>query len=145
MTKKSTISPVNFSVRRFNKHVLNPLMLRLAGRKHWYTSAIEHTGRRSGTTYRTPIVAHPVSGGYLTPLPYGVDTDWLRNTLAAGEAVITNGGKRSTVINPRLIDAAEAATVLPARRLRAFRRLGIGRFVRFDLGPAAGKAAGNAH
>ncbi len=145
MTKETPLAPVNCAVRRFNKHVLNPLMLRLSGRKHWYASTIEHTGRRSGKTYRTPVVADPVSGGFLTPLPYGVDTDWLQNTLAAGEAVITHGGNRSAVVHPRLVDSAEAAAVLPARRLRAIRRLGIRRFVRYDLAPTAGEAAENAH
>ena len=37
-------------VRVFNKHVLNPVMKLVAGRKYWYAGVIEHTGRRSGKT-----------------------------------------------------------------------------------------------
>jgi hypothetical protein len=36
------------TVRVFNKRVLNPVMLLVAGRKYWYAGVIEHTGRRSG-------------------------------------------------------------------------------------------------
>ena len=44
------------TVRVFNKHLLNPAMLLVAGRKHWYAGVIEHTGRRSGKNYATPVV-----------------------------------------------------------------------------------------
>ncbi|MGJ6123995.1 nitroreductase [Mycolicibacterium sp. Y3] len=126
-------SPVNDGVRKFNKHVLNPLMLHLAGRKHWYAGVIRHTGRRTGRTHRTPVVAVRVADHIVTPLPYGADTDWLRNTLEAGEATITTGGERLDVVNPRIIDTADAATLLPARRLREFTRFGIDHFAEFDL------------
>jgi hypothetical protein len=37
-------------VRRFNRRWLNPVMLRMAGRRHWYSARLEHVGRRSGKT-----------------------------------------------------------------------------------------------
>ena len=43
-------------VRQFNKYVLNPVMLLLAGRPHFYAGVIRHVGRRSGKKYATPIV-----------------------------------------------------------------------------------------
>ena len=67
------------AVRTFNKHVLNPAMLLLAGREHWYAAALQHTGRRSGKTYTTPVVADRVVDGVIVPLPYGTGVDWLRN------------------------------------------------------------------
>ncbi|HUH69305.1 MAG TPA: nitroreductase, partial [Mycobacterium sp.] len=57
-------------------------MLRLAGRKHWYASAIRHAGRRSGKQYATPVVADRVADGFVIPLPYGTRVDWLQNVLA---------------------------------------------------------------
>ena len=43
-----------------------------------------HRGRRTGKTYRTPVTAF-VSGELLAvALPYGADTDWVRNLLAGG-------------------------------------------------------------
>jgi hypothetical protein len=47
--RSSAISPVRAGVRIFNKFVLNPGMVRLAGRKRWYAAVIIHTGRRTGT------------------------------------------------------------------------------------------------
>ena len=36
------------------------MMLHLAGKRYWYASVIEHTGRQSGRRYSTPIVADRV-------------------------------------------------------------------------------------
>ena len=47
-------------IRTSNKYLLNPLMLHLAGKRYWYASVIEHTGRQSGKQYSTPIVADRV-------------------------------------------------------------------------------------
>jgi deazaflavin-dependent oxidoreductase (nitroreductase family) len=105
------------NVRVFNKRLLNPLMMQLAGRKHWYASVIEHIGRRSGKHYATPVAAERVPDGFVIPLPYGVDVDWLRNVLAAGYATVRTHGQSYRVVQPEII-AAEAATPLlrPERR-----------------------------
>ncbi|GAA4789645.1 hypothetical protein GCM10023200_25510 [Actinomycetospora chlora] len=97
----------NEAVRRFNKHVLNPLMLRLAGRRHWYAARVEHIGRRSGRHYATPAVARPVPDGFVLPLPYGRDTDWCLNLLAAGRGAVTVDGARRDVVAPRVVPADE--------------------------------------
>lgn len=125
------MTPVKDAVRTFNKYVLNPAMLHLAGRKHWYASVIRHTGRRTGRAYATPVVVNPVAGGgFVVPLPYGTAVDWLRNVLASGKATITVGGETYDVIEPEVIDAATAAPLLTDRRRREFARFGIGDFVR---------------
>lgn len=129
----NAITPAKDALRTFNKHVLNPAMLLLAGRKHWYAAVIRHTGRRSGRTHATPVVAEQVSGGFLIPLPYGTGVDWLRNALAAGKATITVGGQSFDVVDPRIVDATVAAEQLTARRRRAFARFGIEQFVEFGL------------
>lgn len=132
---RETMSPLRDAVRTFNKHVLNPLMVRAAGRKHWYAAAIRHTGRRSGRVYTTPVVADRVDGAFVVPLPYGTAVDWLRNTQAAGSATISVGGRSFAVSGPRIIDASEAADYLSARRHRMFRRFGVHDFAVFT--PAA--------
>ena len=88
-------------VRIVNKYVLDPAMMQLAGRKHWYASVIEHTGRRSGKTYATPVVAEPVTGGFIVPLPYGTEVDWVRNVLAAGHATLCVHGENYPVARHR--------------------------------------------
>ncbi|APE15435.1 nitroreductase [Mycobacterium sp. WY10] len=133
MSDTITMDSVRDAVRTFNKYVLNPAMLHLAGRKHWYASVIRHTGRISGNSYRTPVVADPVAGGFILPLPYGVGVDWVRNVLAADRAVITSAGSTYDVVAPEIIDAASAAALLSPRRRRGFRRLGIDKFLRVTL------------
>ena len=113
--------------------MLNPAMLLLAGRRHWYAAALRHTGRRTGRIHTTPIVAERVSDGFITPLPYGTDVDWLRNVAAAGSATIAVDGRSFDVANPQVIDAATAARQLSVRRIRAFERFGVAHFVKFDL------------
>lgn len=123
------------AVRTFNKHVLNPVMLLLAGRKHWYAAAIRHTGRTTGRRRTTPVVADRVADGFITPLPYGTAVDWLRNVQAAGQATIVVGGRSFPVVNPQIIDASTAAAELSPRRRRTFERFGIERFVKFTVAP----------
>jgi deazaflavin-dependent oxidoreductase (nitroreductase family) len=130
------------AVRRFNKRVLNPMMLRMAGRKHWYAAVIRHTGRASGRSYATPVVADRVTDGFIIPLPYGTEVDWLRNAMAAGTASITAGDRSFTVSHPRVIDAATAGAQLPNHRSRVFAVFGIEHFVKFD---SATEASENTH
>lgn len=129
----TTTSSVRDAVRTFNKHVLNPAMLLLAGRKHWYAAVIRHTGRRTGKHYATPVVADRVVGGFIVPLPYGTHVDWLRNVLAAGGATVTVSGQTYDVTTPEIIDAATAAPQLSPRRRRAFQRFGVADFVKLSL------------
>ena len=60
------MNSVRDTVRTFNKYLLNPAMLHLAGRRHWYAAVIRHTGRKSGKSYATPVVADgsPVTASF---------------------------------------------------------------------------------
>ncbi|MFI7542234.1 alpha/beta fold hydrolase [Actinoplanes sp. NPDC049599] len=113
------------AVRRFNKRFLNPVMLLVAGRRYWYAAALHHVGRRSGRPYTTPVVAEPVGGGFVIPLPYGDDVDWLRNIRAAGRASIEVHGRRYTLDDPRVVDAGYALPLVRRSRRRVWQRLGI--------------------
>jgi deazaflavin-dependent oxidoreductase (nitroreductase family) len=124
---------VRNAVRRFNKHFLNPAMMFLAGRRYWYAAVIEHTGRKSGKHYATPVVAVPVPDGLVVPLPYGTDVDWLRNVLAAGSATITNKGKTYHAVRPEVVDAARVEPQLPAPRRRVFHAFDVDSYVKFAL------------
>ncbi|WP_090418664.1 nitroreductase family deazaflavin-dependent oxidoreductase [Mycobacterium europaeum] len=129
-------TPLLNAIRTSNKYLLNPLMLRLAGRKNWYAAAIEHTGRRSGKAYTTPVVAERTTDGFLIPLPYGTDVDWLQNLRAAGRATIYSHGEKYEVVQPEIIDAAEALPMVSASRRRTFERVGIEAYVRVKDQPA---------
>lgn len=113
---------------QINKRLFNPMELRRGIRP-----VLTHTGRRSGRTYRTPLDAHPVEGGYVFILVYGSQSDWVRNVLAAGSARLTVGGEDVALIAPRLIDQEEAWSVLPATVKRPPRLLRITEHLRMDV------------
>lgn len=124
------VRPLTDAVRVSNKHVLNPAMMKLAGRKHWYTAVIRHTGRRSGKEYATPVVAEPIEESFIIPLPYGERVDWLKNVFTSGQATIEAKGESHAVVEPEVIDAEEAFPLFPPRLRRTLRLLGIERFLK---------------
>ncbi len=128
------------AIRRFNKYVLNPVMTTVAGRKHWYAAALHHTGRRSGKAYATPVVAITVPDGFILPLPYGTDVDWLRNLLAAGTGTIRNAGVLYEVSRPEVIDADTALALVPPALARSWRRWHIERYLRVVATPVGDSA-----
>ena len=83
---------------RLNRRVFNPKEVRRGVRP-----VLIHVGRSSGTTYRTPLDAHPLTDGYLFIPRYGPRTDWLQNVLAAGAARLAIGGKEIELEAPRLV------------------------------------------
>jgi hypothetical protein len=71
------------SLARFNTKVTNPLQSLWAGElAPWII--LEHTGRRSGRTYRTPMLAWRRGDRLLIGILYGEESSWVRNVLAAG-------------------------------------------------------------
>ena len=120
-------------VRAFNRKVLNPLMLKRAGRRSWYASVIETTGRTSGKTHRTPIVADPVVGGFVIPLPYGEDVNWLKNARASHRAVVHHHDVDYVVDRFDTIGELDAAPLLTNQHRRAFRLTGVDEFLRAHL------------
>ena len=122
-------------IRRFNKRVLNPLMLRFAGRSHWYAGYVEHAGCRSGRTYRTPVVALPVLDGFVVPLPYGTQVDWLRNVMAAGTGGLKVKGVRYAVRQPRVLVSSVVLAELPVMWRMLSRLYGFEHFLRVVATP----------
>lgn len=119
-------------VRELNKRILNPVMLRYAGRKGFYAAALHHVGRSSGKLYATPVVANPAKGGFIIPLTYGEGVDWLKNIQAAGSARLAVDGSVVVVDRPEIITAAQAAPFLPAGRKRLLDWQGATTYLRLD-------------
>ncbi|HEX6799309.1 MAG TPA: nitroreductase family deazaflavin-dependent oxidoreductase [Ktedonobacterales bacterium] len=127
-------------------HLLNPLILKLAGRRYVRAYAvIEHRGRRSGRTYATPVAAQPTADGFVIPMAFGEQADWFRNVQAAGECVVRWNGTVYHVVEPELLDEATGRRALgPVERLLAplFAR----QFVHLRYAPSsAGSVAGSVH
>ncbi len=117
-------------IKIFNKRFLNPTMLRFAGSEGFYAAALHHAGRRSGRPYVTPVRAEPTPDGFVIPLPYGTDVDWLKNVLAAGEATLVTRGTTVGVDRPQVIPAAEAGRYLPVRLRRQLDGYGVDEYLR---------------
>jgi len=107
---------------RLNRHVTNPIQRLWAGRLP-SLGILEHTGRRSGRVYRTPLTVFPTADGVAILLTYGPDRDWLKNVTAAGRARMTRLGRTFEVCEPRVVSRDEAAPEVLGRWRAVFARL----------------------
>ena len=111
--------------------VLNPLAAPIASTGLigvW--GVIHHTGRKSHKSYATPIALKPTRDGFIIPLPWGAGTDWCRNVLAEGRAVVTWHGKDHAVTAPEIVDRSVADPVYGPILRPALRLLGIKKFLK---------------
>lgn len=105
------------AVANFNRRVTNPVARSLTP---WLPclGTLEHTGRKSGRRYRTPLLVFRTKNGFVILIGYGLETDWLKNVLAGGPTVLHKGGKAVTLTNPQIVEKAVAAPlVMPVPRL----------------------------
>jgi hypothetical protein len=118
--------------------VLNPLVKRMAGRRHvGWAAQIHHQGRRSGRAYVTSAGARVHDGAIWIPLTFGTKSDWCRNVRVAGQCVVRWKGTDYRGRHPVVLETAAAMSV--AKKAfkppeRAFMRVyGIKHFVRLDV------------
>jgi deazaflavin-dependent oxidoreductase (nitroreductase family) len=112
------------AVRRSGRAV-KPLVLRRAGSAESPTSVVEHVGRTSGRRYETPVVATEIDGGYAIALPYGPNTDWLKNVVAAGETTLRRGGTVYHLREPRIVGIDVVDDRFAAKERRLHRQFGV--------------------
>src|SRR5579859_2062177 len=123
-------------VRQFNKHLLNPFALWIVAHRQTYYGVVHHVGRRSGKAYATPVVARLTPAGVVIPLPYGADTDWCRNVLAAGGCTLTLNGEQYTLRLPEVVPASTAEPLVPAINAHVWRRVGIHSYLLLTIAPS---------
>jgi len=91
-----------------------PVADALAGRR-WFPlwAVVHHRGRKSGTAFSTPVAVVPTSdrATILIGLPWGAHTNWARNVVAAGGAVLTWRGREVATTSPRIVESAEATAL----------------------------------
>src|SRR6266705_4334519 len=131
--------------------VLNPLIVKLAGRRHFRMAAqIRHTGRRSGRIYTTPVSARRSGDMVVIALTFGNQSDWARNVRSAGGGTIRIEGEDYDVTQPQIVSRQEARPLVQAAfgpmERAGFRVLGIKqvmslRLVSAEPGPGAATAA----
>jgi len=101
--------PVPTWLAQVNKRVFNPMELRRGKRP-----VLVHTGRTSGTTYHTPLDAHPVDGGYVFFINYGAaKSDWVKNVLASGRGRLLVEGREIALVAPQILSEEQAVGLLP--------------------------------
>src|SRR5947209_10500729 len=94
-------------VARFNKAVNNRIQRVYA----WLVppwAVIVHRGRRSGRSYRTPVLAFRQERTLVIALLYGEESDWLRNLRTAGGGQVVRMGRTFELGEPRVVDTSTA-------------------------------------
>jgi deazaflavin-dependent oxidoreductase (nitroreductase family) len=117
-------------IRVFNKFIFNRLVIAAFGGQRGPFSILIHTGRRTGTSYKTPVLATYVDDAILIPLSYGANVDWLKNVLAAGACDLLNKGEEIHAEDPRVMNAQEALSMLPEGKQQLFALFNLDAFVR---------------
>jgi deazaflavin-dependent oxidoreductase (nitroreductase family) len=122
---RSKYPPVLDLVRRFARDSGNPRVLKTAGTAGGPASIIEHTGRTSGRAFQTPVTPMRTADGFVIALPYGPGTDWVKNVVASGSAILVHEGQTYALEKPEVIPIAVAAADFGPRERRFLRLFGV--------------------
>lgn len=123
--------PMPRALARLNRVGLNRVVRHIA----WWMpglGVIEHSGRRSGRTYRTPVNVFREEGGYLVVLAYGSDADWVRNVRAAGTCRLRTRGRWLDATPQVIHDETGRRAPVGGRLLR---RAGVHDFLKLHVAP----------
>jgi deazaflavin-dependent oxidoreductase (nitroreductase family) len=102
-------------IRPFTTRVINPVMRRFAARLPGF-AIVSYPGRRSGRSYRTPVLVFHDGSRCVFALTHGPDVQWTRNILAAGGCAIEQGGRTSQLGHPELfVDSSGKVVPGPVR------------------------------
>ena len=90
----------------------NRLAIRVAGHRMFPLWAVlRHRGRKSGKEYSVPVAVMPSEGRFTIALPWGRDTDWVRNTMAGRGCTIHWKGLDYECTNPAFVGKEDALKV----------------------------------
>ncbi|MFJ6095589.1 nitroreductase family deazaflavin-dependent oxidoreductase [Williamsia muralis] len=106
------------ALAQFNKHVTNHIVRLWAGRVP-HMAVIEHIGRRSGRTFKTPVMVFRSGQSVSVVLNYGVHSDWVQNVLEAGQARVEHRGRHYRLHSPELVAGDDDESPLPSGRRSA--------------------------
>jgi len=104
--------PAPYWLARFHSRVTNRIVGPLAPHLPGFGLLI-HTGRKTHRRYRTPVNVFPRGDRYVIALTYGPRCDWVRNVRARGACTLEIGGRRVSLVRPRLYHDAQHR-VIPA-------------------------------
>jgi deazaflavin-dependent oxidoreductase (nitroreductase family) len=137
VTGMRTKSPRVLDAVRKTSRAMKPLALRSAGTPGAYAAVVRHVGRTTGRPYETPVGAVATEDGFVIALPYGPNTDWLKNVLASGTASIVDEGNTYEVDRPEVVPMAAAGRYFSPQDQRAHRMFAVDQCLRVRrIGPA---------
>jgi deazaflavin-dependent oxidoreductase (nitroreductase family) len=120
------------------RSVSNRLFMRVSGGALRAYSVVGHVGRRSGREYWNPVSAYPFGDGYVIPILYGRESQWVQNGLAAGSLRLRTRGQEHLLRDPEIIPVERALRALPRWQRIVTRAQGTTEFVwAHTLRPAA--------
>ena len=130
--------PIPQIFRQWNKVGLNRVTRHIAP---WMPGLglVVHRGRRSGNVYQTPVNVFAAEDGYVLALTYGLDTDWVKNVLAAGGCELRTRGRVVHLTAPRLFHDEARRDIRPLER-QVLRVIGVADFVSLKRAPVAGQS-----
>jgi deazaflavin-dependent oxidoreductase (nitroreductase family) len=124
-----TKSPaVRKAVRRVSR-ATRGLAIDSAGTPGAYASLVRHVGRTSGRSYETPVRAVATDDGLVITLPYGSDTDWVKNVVAGGSATVVHEGQTFEVVNPEIVTGPEPGRWFPVKDQRTQHLFGVDEYL----------------
>ena len=107
----------------------NRIFLRISGRWFRAYSIVRHVGRTSGRLYQNPVSAYPLGDGFVIPVLYGTQSQWVRNVMAAGHFTLRTKGRDYPLERPEIIPSTQALAAYPALLRRLMRSQRIREFV----------------
>jgi len=116
-----TKSPLVLNAVRRSGRATKRFVLKSSGTPGGIASVIRHVGRTSGRPYETPVQAVATDDGFVIALPYGPNTDWLKNVLASGSATIVHEGNTYPVDGPEIVTTSVAAPLFTPKDQRTHR------------------------
>ena len=96
----------------YHKHVTNPVWVRFFAGRSANSALLHHVGRKSGKAFVTPLTAHKSEDTIIIPMPYGTETDWLRNLQAASQGVVELDNRSYSVDEPEVVPVDEVMPLL---------------------------------
>lgn len=107
----------------------NRFFLTISGRWLRAYSIVRHVGRTSGREYQNPVSAYPLGDGFVIPVLYGAQSQWVRNVMASGRLTVRTKGRDHPLERPEIIPAERALAAFPPLLRRLMRAQGIQEFV----------------
>ncbi len=118
-------SPLVLAAVRRCGRATKRFVLASAGTPGSTVSVVRHLGRTTGRPYDTPVQAVATEDGFVIALPYGLNTDCLKNVFAGSEATIVHDGHTRRVDRPEIIPMSLAASRFSPNDRRAHRPFGV--------------------